>query len=453
MPRVVVVSPPFASHAVPLADLSAALAAENADVHFACSPSFANLTNGTGVGFVPLIVTRNANDGVAEATEQCTGEKARLTEFLDATREGAVHTLLTQARHRRADMLADPHGVLTALRDLNARLRPDWYVVDQLSYPVTLALHCLGLPYATYCPGHPAYVLSGSDALFGVPCYWPRNMHPGGPALDSLRVVARENDRLFNDLFTTFVRGQAPSAPAPGRAFALTSPHAVVYGYPALPWLPERPVGPVHMFAGHMGNPSGDLDEDWKRRLARLRSHVRRVVLVALGTFLSAREDVLRVIATGLLEGTQDTGVLVAAGERVDALADLSSERAMVVAAAEQRELLAHVDAMVHHGGANSFTECLTAGVPALVLPMSSDQFAVAQDAERAGVGRVLDPNRLIPRELPATLDALQETSAASTERWSRKVRARGPRWAAAELSAVMAHSVRRGSNGMHIKP
>ena len=95
-------------------------------------------------------------------------------------------------------MLADPDGVLDALRSADRQLRPDWYVVDQLSYPVTLALHCLGLPYATFCPGHPSYVLSGPDAFFGVPYAWPEALRLGlagglalmGLALDFSGLVA-----------------------------------------------------------------------------------------------------------------------------------------------------------------------------------------------------------------------------------------------------------------------
>jgi UDP:flavonoid glycosyltransferase YjiC (YdhE family) len=62
---------------------------------------------------------------------------------------------------------------------------------------------------------------------------------------------------------------------------------------------------------------------------------------------------------------------------------------------------------MVHHGGNNSFTECLDAGVPALVLPFSSDQFCVAHDGERSGAARALDPASLTPEQVAAELRAL----------------------------------------------
>ncbi|WP_020139767.1 glycosyltransferase [Streptomyces sp. 351MFTsu5.1] len=442
MPRVVVVSPPFLSHAQPLAVLAGALRERGADVHFACAPAFEHLARRAGTGFVPLSVTRNANTGVAEATRQDVREAERLREFLDATREGAVAALLAQARHRRADMLADPEAVLEALRTTDRRLRPDWYVVDQLSYPVTLALHCLGVPYATFCPGHPSYVLSGPEAWFGLPYAWPDAVRPDSEALEELSGAVRANDEAFTRQFAAFTREHAPSRPAPGRAFALSSPYAVVHAYPQLPWLPARPEGPVRLFAGHMAAPVVGLDAQWEARLKGLRGAAARVVLVALGTFLSARDDVLRTVVTGVLEGLRDTAVVVAAGERTGALADLVGDRVVVVPSLPQQALLEHVDAMVHHGGGNSFTECLRAGVPALVLPFSSDQFSVAYDAQRSGAGVVRDPNRLTSDDVPTALHALWGDTGPRLTGLTRAVRERGPGWAAEELLAVMDRGV-----------
>ncbi|MFD4025935.1 glycosyltransferase [Streptomyces sp. NPDC058576] len=442
MPRIVVVSPPFDSHAAPLATLAGALGARGAEVYFACAEEFAHLARGDSVTFVPLTVTRNANTGVAEATRQPLAEAARLGEFLEATRAGAVPTLLTQARHRRADMLSDPEGVLRKLRVLDERLRPDWYVTDQLSFAVTLALHCLGAPYATFCPGHPTYLPAGPEAYFGVPYDWPQALRPGHADANRLLAAARENDLAFTSAFHEFVRRHAPSAPAPGRAFALTSPHAVVHGYPDLPWLPRPATGPARLFAGHMVPPhSPPLDTAWLLRLERLRRRAERIVLVAFGTFLSARGDVLRTVIKGLLDGLPDVGVIAAAGSRSPALADLAGDRAVIAATVPQQSLLNHVDAMVHHGGGNSFTECLRAGVPALVLPFSSDQFAVARDAERLGAGVVADPNTLKRADVRAALDGLREPATDVPLSSSPRLRSRGPVWAAAQLLRVMAES------------
>ncbi|MER6345048.1 nucleotide disphospho-sugar-binding domain-containing protein [Streptomyces sp. NPDC001595] len=439
MARVVVISPPFASHATPLAALASALAEAGEDVRFACAPEFDGFARRARVAFEPLTVTRNANTGVAETTRQADEDAARLAEFLHATRQGAVAALLAQARHRRADMLADPEGVLRSMRALHQRLRPDWYVVDQLSYPVTLALHCLGARYATYCPGHPTYVLSGPDAYFGVPYAWPDRLRPDPSELLELTAAAQENDRAFTELFDAFVSRNAPTAPAPGRAFALSSPIAVVHAYPELPWLPVPPAGPRRLYAGHMARDTEPLDAHWREQLSRLRRRADRIVLVAFGTFLSARDDVLRTVVEGVLGGAPDTAVVVAAGRRTEALSDLVGDRVVVAESVPQLSLLQHVDAMVHHGGNNSFTECLRAGVPALLLPFSSDQFAVAHDAERAGLGVAADPNRLRSADVASVLDSLGTTVRRRVSACAAVLNERGPRWAASRLTAAMA--------------
>ncbi|WP_329282453.1 glycosyltransferase [Streptomyces sp. NBC_01451] len=175
-----------------------------------------------------------------------------------------------------------------------------------------------------------------------------------------------------------------------------------------------------------------------------LRTSGGRLVLVALGTFLSARGDVLRTIVTGLLEGVRDVSVVVVAGERTSALADLAGDRVVLAGSVPQRALLDHVDAMVHHGGSNSFTECLWAGVPAVVLPFSSDQFSVARDAERSGAGVLLDPNTLSPAGVPAAVKTAWTTLEPHVSGLAASVRRRGPRRAAGELLAAMGRGTSR---------
>ena len=439
--RIVVVSPPFASHARPLAVVGAALAAEGAEVTFACAPAFAGLAAEHGLPFAALAFGDNANTGIAERTRQEADGVRRLAEFLDATRAGAVPALLAQARHRRADMLPDPGGVLASVRSLDERLRPDWYLVDQLAYAVTLALYALGRRWAAFCPGHPSYVLEGAGRFFGLPPYWPLSIRPGADDLDRLRAEARANDRLFTGLFADFLAERAPGRPAPASAFGLTSPEAVLFNYPELPWLPDLPAGPARIFAGHCSDVgSAVLPDDWAERADELTGGGRRrLVLVSFGTFLSARDDVLRTVVRGLL-AVPGVSVLVAAGDRA---ADLRAEFAAepwvrVHDQVPQRALLRRSAAVVHHGGNNSFTECLAAGVPAVALPFSSDQFAVAHDLERIPAGRVLDPHRVTAGAVTAAvtdvLAAAHEHSGAAR----RSLAGRGPRPAAVELLSAM---------------
>ncbi|MEU4586751.1 nucleotide disphospho-sugar-binding domain-containing protein [Kitasatospora aureofaciens] len=114
------------------------------------------------------------------------------------------------------------------------------------------------------------------------------------------------------------------------------------------------------------------------------------------------------------------------------------SSRRPVAATIPQQELLPHAAAMVHHGGNNSFTECLHAGVPALVLPFSSDQFAIAHDAERAAAGRCLDPNTLTPAAAGHAVAALLADRAHGTAALGVRLRPHGPARAASALLRCM---------------
>ncbi|WP_280919285.1 nucleotide disphospho-sugar-binding domain-containing protein [Streptomyces sp. SPB4] len=420
--------------------LAGELRAEGAEVTFACAEAFAHLAETAGVAFTPLRVGRNANTGIARRTVQADAEARRLEEFLEATRAGAVPALLVQARHRRADMLAEPERVLAELRALHARHPADWYVVDQLSYAVTLALHCLDLPYATFCPGHPSYLPAEPGALFGVPYAWPQAVRPAAAELRTLRGEAQANDLSFTSLFSRFIARHAPHRPVPRRAFALCSPHAVVLNYPRLDWLPPRPEGPAYVFTGHL-TPTGSLGPGplWNSEVVRLRQAGRRLVLVALGTFLSARRDVLESVTRGILAECPDTSVILAAGDQTESLSGLAGPRVAVAATVPQQALLRRVDAMVHHGGNNSFTECLAAGVPALVLPFSSDQFSVAHDAERSGAGLCLDSHQLDSQRAGQAVSALLNAPRHGLEELRRHVRLQGPRQAARKLTALMA--------------
>jgi UDP:flavonoid glycosyltransferase YjiC (YdhE family) len=67
----------------------------------------------------------------------------------------------------------------------------------------------------------------------------------------------------------------------------------------------------------------------------------------------------------------------------------------------------------VSHGGNNSITEALSSGVPLLVLPFSTDQFAGAAAVEDACLGEVLDPNLATSGELrSAALRVIGEAAA-----------------------------------------
>jgi MGT family glycosyltransferase len=120
------------------------------------------------------------------------------------------------------------------------------------------------------------------------------------------------------------------------------------------------------------------------------------VVYVSFGSFLSVRDDVLaRVVAAlaGVSVDGRPVRVALASGATdPSALGDVPAGW-LVRGFLPQVTLLGRAALAVTHGGNNSVTESMTAGVPLVVLPFSTDQFAGAAALEDAGVAEVLDPN------------------------------------------------------------
>ena len=430
--KIVVLSPPFYSHFHPMLTLARALHRAGAEVVVACSEAFAPEIEAAGLRFIPLDINRNANVGVAQQTQQAQEEKARLDAFFRATEDGPIATLMLQSRHRQADMLTDPDRLRREIAAIDASERSDLYLSDQLSYAVTLALICLQLPFVTFCPGHPTYIPTG-DQLFGVPYAWPREFDVSDADLAALRSVAAETDRRFTAIFNRVIAAHAPGVDPVDSAFRVASPIARLFRYPDFGDLHQGAGGSESIFMGYSFEPEA-LPTSWSARLARPSTEA-PTILLTLGTLLSARADVLGACIEALARYDPDATIIVSAGANVDRLASWRSERVIIERFVPQKALLAEVDAVIHHGGNNSFTESLYHGTPMILMPFSSDQFAIAHDAQQHGLAEVLDPNALTDRGLHGRLDALFSAERAATLRhWRQHIRDRGPDYAAARL-------------------
>jgi UDP:flavonoid glycosyltransferase YjiC (YdhE family) len=115
----------------------------------------------------------------------------------------------------------------------------------------------------------------------------------------------------------------------------------------------------------------------------------RPYVYVSFGSFLSERADVLTTVMTALR--SLNARVALATGSAHDL--PQAPPDWLVRPHLPQTALLARASAVITHGGNNSVTEAMTFGVPLVVLPFSTDQFAGAAAVEAAGLGVALDPN------------------------------------------------------------
>ena len=106
-----------------------------------------------------------------------------------------------------------------------------------------------------------------------------------------------------------------------------------------------------------------------------------------------------------------------------------------------QPSVISQADAVIHHGGNNSFNECLYFGKPAIIMPYVWDGHDNAKRVAETGHGHHLHRNHWKPKELRATIEsmlsnkAMQERLAATSAHMRSE---HGPTKAAAILSRLL---------------
>ncbi len=404
-----IISPDYASHLLPLASLGAAWRDAGERVVVAGGPATAEIVRGFGFEREDLRLGKGSNPGVIRADQQPPGEDDALRGFFAATRQGMVETLLFQARARRSDLLWNPVQVAREVQRVVARVRPDEVIVDHLAYSARLGLISSGVRHADVVLGHPSALTVGEE-VYGYPPAWPRAFAPDPADLADLRRVCEQVRDSFtaqwNDALAVLDPAAAPSADTfaeAGNVLLLNYPEALHEAH-------RTRLLPPHAFLGSAVREEGE-DEQVRTWLA---ADDRPVVYVSFGSFLSVRGDVLARVAAAL-RGL-DVRVAVATGSSPrDELGAVPGSW-LVRGYLPQVTLLRHAALAVSHGGNNSVTEAITAAVPLLVLPFSTDQFAGAAALESAGIGVALDPNAASVEELRAAatrlLDRPAETGA-----------------------------------------
>ncbi len=392
---ILAVVPDYVSHWYPLSAVASALRKRGHRVVVATGPGLVERIAAEGHAHVELVLGSGSNTGVPRAHHA-----AKLEAFFAATREGMIPTLRHQAEQRRHDLLWEPHAVAQTLGSIVEECAPDAVLVDQLAFGATAALRGLRVPFLSFLPGHPCQ-LPASGETFGYPSLRPPVITAAEEDLHALKELCDEVTSEFTGAYNAVVSSLDPAAPELEDAFAAGGTLGTLVNYPRQ--LGEHAVRrPDAVFLGSCvrGEPAVPLFEPLARGERK-----RPRAYVSLGSFLSARSDVLRriadalrilgwdaVIATGLTDpralGTApSTWVL---GEHLPQVAALRAS-----------------DVAVCHGGNNSVTEALTAGAPVLSFPFSTDQFAGAEDLRRARLGEAVDPGSSTAEEIARRLVAL----------------------------------------------
>ena len=393
--KALLVSPDYASHYLPLSALGQALARRGHDVVVATGPALAGRVSGDGFEHHELVLGPASNPGLARKSAQA-DEAHHLRAFLAATRRGMVATLRLQAEARQRDLLWEPAAVTERLGEIVADVSPTLVVSDQLAFGATLALRALEQPHVSFHPGHPA-AIPGPGELYGFPSHRPEQFRADARELAELRRLCATVSDRFTRTFNDTLSQLNPRAEPVATALSATSPLLTLLNYPVQLAGQRRALLPRSArFVGASVRLGGELSGELATLLEAEDSRPR--IYVSLGSFLSARADVLRRIVSAFR--TLPVRLVVASGVTPRSALGAIPPDWHVASYLPQPEVLRSCDLVISHGGNNTVTEALWAGVPLLVCPFSTDQFAGAEDVRRAGLGDVFDPNAAAPEEI-----------------------------------------------------
>lgn len=401
-----VISPDYASHLLPLATLATGWRDAGERVVVASGPATAGIVASFGFEHRLVPLARGSNAGVIRPEEQPPEEDASLRGFFAATALGMVPTLEYQARERLTDLLWEPVATGRRVLDAVGAVDPSEIIVDHLAFSARIALQAAALPHADVVLGHPT-ALPVAGERYGYPSTWPAPFSPEPAALERLRELCDTVTERFTAEWNAALTAQGGDRIATD-AFAEHGDR-VLLNYPAQ-LAAGRAAAPGSVFLGSaVRQEPADAEVD-----AWLEQDDAPFVYVSFGSFLSARADVLaRVVVALAASGVR---AAVATGSADPAALGPAPDGWLLRSYLPQVRLLGRAAAAVTHGGNNSVTESLTAGVPLVVLPFSTDQFAGAAALEQHGLAEVLAPNEATPAQLAA---AIGRTLAPSAERRS----------------------------------
>lgn len=391
-----VISPDYASHLLPLATIATAWQDAGEQVVVATGPATAALVASFGFAHSDLPLGRGSNPGVIRAEQQPAGEDDALRGFFAATTRGMVETLRFQAQARRNDLLWEPVERARAVLKVVEQTRPDRIIVDHLAFSARLALTAAGVPHTGVVLGHPSALPVG-DEVYGYPTAWPAAFRPDPAELAGLREMCQVVRDEFTAEWNAALHALAPAATPVTDAFTEHG-DLVLFNYPAALHDPARTALPVpHAFLGSaVRTDSVPPDvQSW------LDADDRPFVYVSFGSFLSARADVLAKVITALTRSPLRVALATGSAQDLPSTPDSWLVRSYL----PQTALLARAALAVTHAGNNSVTEALTAGVPMLALPFSTDQFAGAAAIETTGLGVAADPNAATAQDIASAAE------------------------------------------------
>ena len=392
--------PGLRSHYFGLATLGHERRRRGGRVVVATGPALRERVLADGFEHVELRLGAGHNDGVA-ARAGIRRARDHLRAFFDATRRGMAATIAYQVKARGHDMLWRPEQVTRgSARSSRAsapprRRRPTGVRGLAGAARAGAALRLV--------PAQPPVPAAPARAAGRLPAAVPERAPAAHAELAALRELCEAQTRDFTRALQRRAAAPEPVRRAGGRGRlgrraradprglsgrARARRRAAAASRSSGPWCaPRRPTRALRRALARRrpGRPTVYVEPRHVPVRARGRAgHDRRGALRCL--------DVNVVMSTGIADPR--------------ALGPLP-EHWHVAPSLAQVAALAACDAVICHGGNNTVMEALTAGVPVLAGPFSSDQFAAAEDLRRGGVGDAFAPNQATADELARRLGDL----------------------------------------------
>ena len=250
------------------------------------------------------------------------------------------------------------------------------------------------------------------------------------------RYRARFNEVIkpIHDDFNGFLATCGEAAYPLGQFFE-ASPHMNFLLYPE----------PVKFTRGEPLDPKrfqyleGCVREDEPYLVPRFKAHDDKPLLyVSYGSLGAGDTELLKRVIAAI--GTLELRALVNVGDYMDAY-DAVPDNVQIASWYPQPSVIPQVDAVIHHGGNNSFTECLYFGKPAIIMPYVWDGHDNATRVQETGHGFKLHRYDWTDAELAGKINAMLTDPAmkAKLAATSRHMQAQhGPTKAAGILDGLM---------------
>ena len=377
MAKICFIGPPASGHLRPLMVLASALQSLGHHCQYLGPLDGQAMAQREGIEFLPLAVDELPL-GTALQWMKELGKKSGW--------QAASHTVECFGKLSEALLGFGPQAI--------AKVQPDLIVSDAVERAgSSLAEHCQ-IPFVTACtilPSRP----EATVPPFGTP--W----RPGGGLLRKLRnTVAHslwqnflhQNVRKIN----TF-RSQWGLKPL-SDAWSSWSTLAILCQSPASFDFPRQTLPKHFHYLGPWCRQHKEEESEFPWEQLRDKAPI----FVSLGSVLGARQDLLHLIAEAG-KGLGHPLVITRGGAEKEAELKLPGNP-IVVDWAPQLALLEKACLTVTHGGLNTVLECLSNGVPLVVLPICNDQPGVGARVAWSGVGELLSLNELNVTTLRTTM-------------------------------------------------